>query len=295
MMSDTQDISNDNNSLSFSNMTPSQLFRWFLFEVKKDSGLDDHGWYDSYADRPDQLDYIWEHYDKRLDTLKFWMTTDKRVLEVGSGHGIELLWMALQGCNVTGVEPVSYLLEDALKRKQVLENAVGRKLACEFIQKSLLDMDEEEKFDLVYMREAFHHIEPRKEAVRKLAALLKPDGMLIISEANAWNIALQIQLFLRRGFKTIVSHVEPDGRNIILGNERILTPLQLDKLFIQHGIKGNCRYMRLLPTALARYTVLTSMARFLESKFNNFVLLRPLFIHYEWTGTHKGVSRNQYS
>lgn len=289
-MSGFQETPIDNKDLSFTKMTPSRLFRWFLFEVNNESGLDDHGWYASYADRPEQLDYIWEHYDRRLETLRTRLTPNQRVLEVGSGHGIELLWMALQGCDVTGIEPVSYLLEDALKRKILLENVAGQKLQCKFIRKSLLDMDEEEKFDLIYMREAFHHIEPRNEAVRKLANLLEPDGMLIISEANAWNLALQIQLFFRRGFKTIVHHVEPDGRKITLGNERILTPMRLNKLFGPFGITGRCNYMRLLPTVLARNPVLRSIARFLEYRFNNFFLLRPFFIHYEWIGTYKGIS-----
>lgn len=77
-------------------------------------------------------------------------------------------------------------------------------------------------FDVVYIEQAFHHIEPRRRLIEKLSSLVVPDGQLIISEANGWNPALQIHLFRMRGARTIIMH---DGH--LWGNERITVPWAL--------------------------------------------------------------------
>jgi len=246
---------------------------------------DDHGWYAKFADRPEELGYVWRHYDRRLAMVPRLLKPGMRLLEVGSGHGFSLLWLALQGCDALGIEPLAYLIDSARERKAIVEERIGHPLKCEFRRQNLLAMSDAEKFDLVYLRETFHHIEPRAEAVRKLAGLVMPGGRLIISEANAWNLALHGQLFWRRGFKTIVHYTEPDGQQIVLGNERILTPYQLTRLFAPYKFRSSCHYTRLLPTALARYRRLVRVAERLEHSLDNSVLLRPFFIHYEWMGT----------
>lgn len=241
-------------SPGFETMAPSGLFLWFLRQRDVAGMPNDHGWYAAYADRPDELGYVCRYYDRRLATVARLFKPGMRVLEVGSGHGFELLWMALQGYDAVGIEPLSYLIESARERKAVIEDGVGHPLRCEFYRQNLLTMSNAERFDLIYLRETFHHLEPRRDAVAKLASLVDPGGQLIISDANAWNPALQGLLLWRRGFKTIVHHTEPDGQQIVLGNERILTPYQLTRLFAPYKFESHCHYMRLLPTALARHT-----------------------------------------
>jgi SAM-dependent methyltransferase len=269
----------------FESMKPSELFLWFLRNRDVPGMPDDHGWYAAYADRPNELRYVWRYYDRRLATVASLLKPGMRALEVGSGHGFELLWMALQGCDAVGIEPLSYLFESSRQRKALIENKIGRALQCEFRRENLLEMKDSERFDLIYLRETFHHLEPRSDAVRKLASLVSSGGRLVISEANAWNPALQALLFWRRGFKTIVRHTEPDGKQIVLGNERILTPYRLTRLFAPFKFESQCYYMRLLPTALARHQRLVRVAERLEHMLDNSVFLRPFYIHYEWVGT----------
>ena len=268
----------------FEAMTPSELFLWFLRHREEPGMPNDHGWYAAYADRPDELNYVWRYYDRRLATVAKLIKPGMRVLEVGSGHGFELLWMALQGCNVVGIEPLSYLIDSSRDRQKVIESRIGHPLKCEFRRQNLLTMSNAERFDLVYLRETFHHLEPRLQAVEKLASLVNPRGHLIISEANAWNLALHGLLFWRRGFKTIVHHTEPDGQQIVLGNERILTPYRLTRLFAPYKFKSHCHYMRLLPTVLARHRWLVRLAERIERALDDSMFLRPFFVHYEWVG-----------
>src|SRR5207342_941966 len=108
-----------------------------------------------------------------------------------------------------------------------LQQQLSRQLSVEFVEVSLFELEAERTFDLIWMELSFHHVEPREQIYRKLFDLLAPGGTLVINEVNAWNVPLQLQLFLRRGFKTKTSFVDSRGRRIEYGNERIITPSAL--------------------------------------------------------------------
>lgn len=247
---------------------------------------DEYDWYTSYKNSSNTLSYIWRHYDKRLATVASLLTPKTSFLEVGCGHGMELLWVALRGGpSVVGIEPIKALARLSNRRKDLLEEELGQTLDCEIRRKNLFEMGDEETFDLIYLREAFHHIEPRERAVERLVRLLKPEGTLVISEANAWNPMIQLIQIRARGLHTITEFEDEDGNVFPFGAERILTGGQLTRLFRRYGLSSSYTlYFRLLPTALARNRVLTRAVGALEGIWDNSPLLRPLYIHYEWVG-----------
>ena len=88
-----------------------------------------------------------------------------RVLEVGCGCGTESLWMALHGANVTAIDILDDLLSIARERKNIIEAYIHRELKCNFVKQSLLEMDSNYRYDVIWLEQCFHHLEPRKEAL----------------------------------------------------------------------------------------------------------------------------------
>lgn len=201
-----------------------------------------------------------------------------RVLEIGSGMGTESLWMAMQGASVHAVELTPERFQVALARKELLERSLGRSLECEFVNMSLLDLADEELFDIIWMEQAFHHLEPRNQVIEKLASLLKPGGHMVISEANALNPLLQLQLFRRRGFKTLKEFQGPDGRIHAYGDERILGARRLTNLLERVGIAmSSVSHYRLFPNHRWFDGLLA-----VEEAAPKWMF--PLFTHYNYVG-----------
>lgn len=262
--------------------SPAEFFRWWL-ENKDKHGLAEL--MDSnfrYAVRPEEIPYVWEHYDARIEPVLHHAKSKGRVLEVGSGFGTELLYLALQGVEVKGIEVNSEWVNISRKRQKILEEEVGP-VPAEVIHVNIMELDGQ--YDVIWMKETFHHLEPRKDVVAKLADCLAPGGVIIIEEPNAWNPLIQAQYLKIRGFNTIVEKTDPNtGEKYIYGNERLLTPLQLSCLFKHHQIKGSVEYLRLLPTKLAHLKYLTGLARFIEGLTRGSRILLPFYVHYTWTG-----------
>lgn len=173
-----------------------------------------------------------------------------RILEVGAGCGTESLWFALNGAKVTAIDVTEERLRVGKARKGWLDQNQSQPLSVDFQNISLFDFAATEKFDLIWMEQTFHHVEPRRRIYGALFELLRPGGVLVISEANAWNILLQLQLFLRRGFKTRTHFVDSSGAVIEYGNERITTPFALSRGLRRAGFAVQpARAFRLLPNS----------------------------------------------
>ena len=201
-----------------------------------------------------------------------------RLLEVGGGCGTEALWFALQGAHVLAVDVNEERLRVARARKAIIERSIGRPLEVEFRFCSLFDLDAPSAFDLIWMEQAFHHIEPREQIYATVGRLLAPEGRVVISEANGWNPLLQLLLFSKRGFRTIVRRKMEDGRYIVYGNERITTPSAMARGFQQVGIRREAvRYFRTLANVAAAEVLMP-----VERAIPQFAA--PLFSHYNYVG-----------
>jgi 2-polyprenyl-3-methyl-5-hydroxy-6-metoxy-1,4-benzoquinol methylase len=222
--------------------------------------------------------YLQFHYGQQTRELfeNLGPGTAGKILEVGCGCGTESLWLAMQGHHITGIDITEDLLRVARARKRVLEEALRRPLHCQFLSRSLLDL-EEDSFEMIWMEQAFHHLEPRAEVVKKLASLLRPGGRLLISEANGWNPALQANLFRLRGFNTVIT-----VNGVSWGNERILGASALGRLLESQGIRRQkVRHFRCFPN---KRWVDRLTARIGIVDNTDIALLRPLYTHYNYVG-----------
>lgn len=206
-----------------------------------------------------------------------------RVLEMGCGLGTESLWLAVHGANVVAVDVIGSLIRAARRRKEILEELLGRSLQCEFCQASVMDLDERESFDVIWMEQAFQHLEPREAVVKKTVRLTKPGGRIIISEVNALNPLMQIQLFVARGMKMYFTYVDENGKETVMGNERIVTARWLKRLFEPHNVHcENIRYFRIFPNHRI-FNNLSRVEKLLARRW-----LAPLQTHFNYVGQRKG-------
>ena len=181
--------------------------------------------------------------------------------------------MSLHGANVTGIDIEDHLLAVAKARQKLLEDYIKKPLPCKFIKKSLLDVDSKEKFDIIWIEQAFHHLEPRKKMLDKISELVNKDGYIVISEANAWNPLNQLRVLKLRGFNTIIEHAGHTW-----GHERILPPITLKKELNKRGIKAvSVRYFRVLPNI-----DIANKIGFIDKMIPKCFF--PLFTHYNYVG-----------
>jgi len=207
-------------------------------------------YYASY--RPRFSPYMQHHYAEqtREITAAIRAPARPRLLEVGAGCGTESLWFSLLGADVTAIDLAGDRLAVARARKDWLQRHLVRDLSAEFLEVSLFDFEPPRAFNLIWMEQTFHHLEPRELVYGKLFELLAPNGTLIISESNAWNLPLQLQLFLRRGLKTKTFFMDTRGRLFEYGNERITTPSALHQGLESAGFEvKSVRPFRLLPNS----------------------------------------------
>ena len=116
-----------------------------------------------------------------------------------------------------------------------------------------MSFDDNEKYDLVYLEETLHHMEPRLTVVKKIAELVKDTGFLIVSEVNAYNPLLQLYLFKKRGFRTIRRKTGKNGKTFLYGDERIMTAKRVSELFESNGLRvKSMRYFRMASSKLSK-------------------------------------------
>jgi SAM-dependent methyltransferase len=192
-----------------------------------------------------------------------------RVLEVGCGCGTESLWAAIKGGDVTGIDIDPELQAVAKARLGLIERDGGERLRCAFVRTSILDADEAKPFDIIFLEQSFHHLEPRADVVAKLSRLVTPGGHVIFSEANGWNPLLQAFLFKLRGTRTIIHHMGHTW-----GHERITVPSALIRNFAPHKLEPvGLEYFRVFPNIPA-----ADRLGFLDRAMPTFV--KPAFTHY---------------
>lgn len=250
------------------------------------SGLDGEAqrafqqYYRGYARRFDP--YMRHSYDRRLEPLLKGMQAGTRVLEVGCGCGSECLYLATLGHDVTGLDLNELRLYTARARQSLLEALSDAPLLCRFVDSSLFDGDLAlggEAFDVVWMEEAFHHLEPRERVGERIAALLRPGGRVVISETNALNPLVQLQLLRARGLPKVRTVTDSRGRSHDYGVERVTSARRLARLFERAGFETELvRHERLFPNLGVTPQALMTVERCLNR------LPRFAFVHYAYVG-----------
>ncbi len=205
-----------------------------------------------------------------------------RVLEIGVGTGTEFLWWAMRGAQVTGIDAFPHCVRTTAERLDVLQAGIGRTLDCSVRTVPLLTFEDAEGYDLIWLEQTFHHLEPRAEVVARIASLLRPGGRVVLSEANALNPLLQLQLLRVRGLRMTMA-VETDQGRVVWGNERVLSRGALARWFRGHGVEQeSAAYYRVFPSHPV-FEPLFGLERRLSSDW-----LAPLYSHYNFVGRKAG-------
>lgn len=224
--------------------------------------------------RSDSSDRIFFWYNHQLRDMERLIEAAgrPRILDAGSGTGTESLWFALLGADVLGIDVDEEGLDLARTRLSNLRDKVDADLNCRFAQISILDI--EEQFDLIWLEQAFHHMEPRAAVVQKLSRLLRPNGCAVFSETNAWNPFIQAALFRLRGTKTIIENL-----GVTWGHERILTPGSLARQLERVGLSvEKSEFFRIFPSGRL-FNAALPLERALQAKAVQ-PLLVPFYTHY---------------
>lgn len=269
------------------NMTPSEFLRAWL-NGKLLSGPEKDcfdGYYHSYLKRFPPL--VQKSYNRRLASALRIIHASERplhILEVGVGCGTESLYFALLGNRVAGVDIIKKMVDTAQRRKEILQKELGQPIQCEFYHSDILDFAPEEPFDLIWMEEAFHHLEPRDLIVPKITSLLKSGGHLIITECNALNPLMQMKLLYFRGIKTVTEWQDEFGTVHMYGVERILPSFMLTRWFQRNGISPvELEYFRFFPNLFSGNRLLMWLDSWMHQWLPLF-LKRFLCVHYNYIG-----------
>lgn len=117
--------------------------------------------------------------DVHADLLDLLPASGATILDIGAGSGRDAAWFAAQGCDVIAVEPSHAMRERA--------RALHPSPRIRWIADSLPDLQEVRRlgltYDLILLSAVWMHVpaEMRARALRKMAAMLAPNGRIAIS------------------------------------------------------------------------------------------------------------------
>ena len=229
-------------------------------ELSADSRREFESYYHSYIREfgPRMRSLYSDQMRELTNVLSEYADRPARVLEVGAGCGTESLWLALQGAEVHGVDLDATRLRVARERETILSRDLSRELSIRWSRESVL-AHAGGPYDVVWMEQALHHMEPRPLVLDALVRLLSPGGRLVVAEANALNAPLQANLLMRRGFRTRREYVAEDGTVHPYGNERVMTAVGLARALKRRRMRiESVRHFRLFPNRrlFERFSVL---------------------------------------
>lgn len=126
-----------------------------------------------------------EVYLKNLLQKRYWWHkyinnfNDKKILDVGCGTECDFIpfWI-LNKNSVTAID----ISPETIKTNQILLDKLGlkAKLICIDVEKLSL----KSKFDVVHIRGVLHHVSSIPKVLQILKSMLKPGGIIIITESN---------------------------------------------------------------------------------------------------------------
>ena len=109
---------------------------------------------------------------RKLDCLK-----DLRILDIGCGAGLLCEPLTRLGAQVTGVDPSATNIEVAKL------HAAASRLQIDYRCTTIEDMPDD-KFDIVLAMEVIEHVVSVGAFLDRCAALMKPDGLMLVSTLN---------------------------------------------------------------------------------------------------------------
>jgi ubiquinone/menaquinone biosynthesis C-methylase UbiE len=156
--------------------------------------------------------HAWPEFDLFLDVLSY----GQKVLDLGCGNG--RLYEKLRGLKIdyTGVDFSKGLLEIARK-------TYG---SADFVEANMVRLPfEAETFDAVVSVAAFHHLpgtELRKKAFEEAFRVLRPDGLLVFTVWNLWQMQY-LGTFIHSFSRSITSQGRYGWKDLVIpfGKKRV--------------------------------------------------------------------------
>ena len=109
----------------------------------------------------------------------------KKILCIGCGNGFELLsWLKFQPSYIKGIDIFNYStswekINTFIKKKNI-------KTKVDFIQKNILDLEINEKFDFIVSDAVLEHLKDTEKTISHFTKLLKDDGIIYASYGPLW-------------------------------------------------------------------------------------------------------------
>lgn len=101
-----------------------------------------------------------------------------KILDVGCGGGLVAEPLCRQGADVTGIDASAATIAVAQAHAQLMHLNINYKTAA------VEDMDPDDRYDVITALEIVEHVSDVQGFVNACAALLKPNGLLIMSTLN---------------------------------------------------------------------------------------------------------------
>ena len=160
-----------------------------------------------------------------LSLLKQYQPLAKKILDIGSGNGISTIAFALEGYQVTSIEPdksetIGAGAISQLKEYYHLENVQVLSEYAEDIQ------FQEGSFDIVYSRQCMHHAYNLEKFVFEAGRVLKPGGLFI---------TVRDHVVFDKKDKAVFLNAHPLQK--FYGGENAFTPDQYKNAIFKAGLK----------------------------------------------------------
>lgn len=155
-----------------------------VFQTKLPERAGEPSFHDYYGDlrQPARLEkYVRYH----KDMLRFadFDPNGKKVLEVGSGFGLVLVWLASSGARAHGVELVSWMVDDVRTYMPRLPAEIKNRITVRQAGASELPYDDS-TFDLVLSIEALSHYLDYQPFLVEAHRVLRQGGKLLVVDGN---------------------------------------------------------------------------------------------------------------
>ena len=149
------------------------------------------------------MSYLFKYYSNQYDKFMRIFKLDKneeiikivknikgiRILDVGGGTGTLANLLINIEKEVTILDP-EIKMTNIARTKNSKINVINSYITNSFIQ--------DRSFDLIIMRDSFHHIENKEEALKECKRLLKEDGKILIYDFDRKNIITKFIYFFER-------------------------------------------------------------------------------------------------
>lgn len=200
-----------------------------------------------------------KNVERRFEKIQKHLTSDsKKLLEVGSGiFAFMCIYLSKLGWSVTAQEPSAEICRELSKERPGLRT----------INTPFLDLNENEKYSLIYADSVFEHVPNPIEYIKKSAALLEKGGILYFISPNEYSfkqwIESQISKLKNKPVKYLTPYKEPyhligfSKKSMeIAAKETGLTLIDYynkDDYYWYHALKGNKFFLFKYSAALILY------------------------------------------